>query len=100
MTASRSDRRRQLIPRWRPWRVTASLGEASRRSVALRPVDGNPLEGLLHEYDLKPDLGRASDLLAASVINATVPSKVSGVAHRLLGDDTTPALLRELAEHV
>lgn len=65
MTVSPGAARRQVLPRWRPWRLTAVLGEAASPPPT-GPAQTWPLDSLISEYRERPHLGRASDLLTVA----------------------------------
>lgn len=96
MTVSSGPARRQVVPRWRPWRLTASLGEAAATSRAELPSTYD-LASLVEDYRDQPHLGRAADLLAVASAygerNASVLAIAGDVAREAAG---TP--LGELAQ--
>ena len=99
MTAVGSRRRRQVVPRWRPWRTTASLGElahpGSGRSAA---PPGSGWTQQQQEFLSQPSRGRAADLLASAVVLDIDPEQVPAQAKQLASG--RPGLLLDLAAHV
>lgn len=99
MTAVGSRRRRQVVPRWRPWRTTASLGELAHpgpsRSAASSAVHWTQQQ---QEFLSRPSRGRAADLLASAVVLDIDPEHVPHEAKQLASG--RPGLLLELAAHV
>lgn len=61
---------RQVVPRWRRWRLTALLGElATPASRGRRSLKAN-LKGFLKSYELEPNEGRLGDLIGAAAVSA------------------------------
>jgi tetratricopeptide (TPR) repeat protein len=63
MTASRGTEERNLVPRWRPFQVSAALGELASSSVLSQPSMRPPEMEALHAFTTAPTLHKASDAL-------------------------------------
>lgn len=63
MTASQGSEERNLVPRWRPFRVSAALGELASSSVPNQPSMRLPDMEALHAFNTAPTLHTASDAL-------------------------------------
>lgn len=75
---------RQVVPRWRPWRISALLGEAEMpRRTTIDNVDGDPLKNLFEEYRENPSIGIAGDLLSAAVTIGDSRPEILSIAKEL-----------------
>lgn len=61
-------RRRQVVPRWRPWRVTAHLGLADARDAArnVSIPDTRTIDQRLDDWSRFPDAFHAGDLIGTA----------------------------------
>ena len=66
------DTKRHIIPRWRPFRVAASLGELAGLAVAPPRARPNPspgeLDGLIRTWHLQRSPSAAADLIDAAIV--------------------------------
>lgn len=95
-------RRRQVVPRWRPWGVTVRLGLADTRE-AVREVakpDTRTIEQRLEDWARHPDAFRAGDLIGTA-FGMGCGERVRDVAEAVLSSDNrVPKPLRILAERI
>src|SRR5438045_3086410 len=61
-------RRRQVVPRWRPWWVTAKLGLADTgvKSRVICPPDTTTIDRRCHDWQQHRDLPHAADLISTA----------------------------------
>lgn len=85
MTLSRGAARRQVVPRWRPWRLTAALGEAAGQPPAVAPPVWS-LDSLIADYRQWPHLGRAADLLTVASTYGERDARLLEVAKDVAAD--------------
>jgi hypothetical protein len=100
LTAANSSDPRQVVPRWRTWKVSASLGEAVHGFGLQREESTRSLENKLQDYQEKSDLGRTSDLLATAIVYGQVPREIENIASELLAAGTQWTLLDDLARRL
>src|SRR6478752_4976866 len=95
-------RRRQVVPRWRPWWVTARLGLADARETvrdAARP-DTRTIDQRLEDWAQNPDVFHAGDLISTA-FGMGCGDRARDVAEAVLKSDRrVPEPLRLLAERI
>lgn len=95
-------RRRQVVPRWRPWWVTVRLGLADARE-AVREVakpDTRTIEQRLEDWERHPDAFHAGDLISTA-FGMGCGDRVRDVAEAVLSSyNRVPKPLRLLAERI
>src|SRR5215471_11446466 len=95
-------RRRQVVPRWRPWWVTARLGLAdARESVReIAKPDTRTIDHRLADWAEHPDTFHAGDLISTA-FGMGCGDRARDVAEAVLKSQTQlPAPLRLLAERI
>jgi len=95
VSASESGSRRQLVPRWRPWRTTARLGESGSSTPRIIERSGFDKEQMLSRYRARPQSGRAAELLSAALIHEHRSDEIDAVAEDHLNSGRV--LIAELA---
>lgn len=98
MTGSRGAAKRQVVPRWRPWRTTALLGEAARPlELEHRSSLATPTNKLLADYEEDPHRGRGGDLLSVASVYGDKQPAVLEMATRIAKEEQG-SMLGELAQ--
>jgi len=97
VTAIGENRRRQVVPRWRPWLDTVKLGQVAmpgkRLTIHREPV----IERLLLEYKTTGHIGLASEIVSAALVDSVDSSEVESIARELASTASYP-LMRQMAE--
>lgn len=94
-------RRRQVVPRWRPWSITARLGLADARE-AVRDVatpDTRTIDRRLEDWHRHPDTFHAGDLIGTA-FGMGRADRAREVAEIVLKSGPIPKPLRLLAERI
>lgn len=95
-------RRRQVVPRWRPWWVTARLGLADARET-VRDVgspDTRTIDQRRDDWAAHPDLYHAGDMISTA-FGMGCGDRARDVAESVLtSDPRVPKPLRHLAERI
>lgn len=84
MTVASESSRRQLIPRWRPWRTTVLLHESQARTPK-KPISEGHLRPARDAFLDQPSQGRAIELVTSALIHDERDEDVER-AEALLGD--------------
>lgn len=95
-------RRRQVVPRWRPWWVTAHLGLADARDTTRevpRP-DTQTVDDRLGDWTRHPDAFHAGDLLGTAFGMGCAERAYGAAEHVLQSDRDIPKPLCVLAERI
>lgn len=98
MTVARGSRRRQLVPRWRPWRTTVMLDEVQGVGRTGSPPGSSVLARLRSEYRRTPDTTRAGELVAAALVHDVHDEDVVEIASLPIFADRP--VLAEVAERL
>lgn len=95
MSASESGSPRQLVPRWRPWRTTARLGDSASSIRRHHETGVFDEERTLSRFRSRPHAGRAAELLTTALIHDHRDEETDEIARGYLNNRRP--LLRELA---
>jgi len=95
VSAFDGDSPRQLVPRWRPWRTTARLGESASSTRRRHEATVFDNERALSRFRDRPNVGRAAELLTTALVHDYRNEEIQAIAGDYLSDRRP--LLRELA---
>lgn len=99
MSASRGNTRRQMVPRWRPWRATGLMGELSSGGPARpRPAVERSIATLIRQYEVAPSTGTGGDLLSAAAAYDIRDRAIQDVARDMANSNS--GALRDLADWI
>ena len=98
MSAFAGDGNRQLVPRWRPWDLTASLGEGKSARVHRQDLPSFDSEAAKARFRNRPNVGRATELLASALAFGYEDELITELAN-FYRSGSRP-IIGELATHV
>lgn len=90
-----------MVPRWRPWRVTGTLGELAVPTSRSELEPTNVIPALFNNLERNQSVGRKAEILSVATSIKEMSNEVENLAEEIVsGKDYRSSLLKELAQNI
>jgi tetratricopeptide (TPR) repeat protein len=106
MSATPATGRRQLVPRWRAWKLTAAMGELgsshgqSSSQDALALLSARQMEALERQYHDAPSPARANEVVGSALVAGYTSEAVDAIARGILEGHQAGSVSYRMAEYL